>query len=62
MKYPIDLVFLTRGWRIRRIVPSLKPLRVACSFGAAVVLELAAGTAAAVGLAPGQELLWRESE
>jgi hypothetical protein len=62
MKYPIDLVFLTAGWRVRRIVPALRPLRAAWSLGAAMVLELAAGAAAALGLAPGQELLWRDAE
>jgi hypothetical protein len=62
MRYPIDLIFLTPEWRIRRVVPALKPLRVAWSLGAAMVLELAAGAAAALGLAPGQELLWRDAE
>lgn len=62
MQYPIDVVFLTGGWQVRRVVPSLKPLRVAWSFGAAMVLELASGAAAALGLAPGHELSWRESE
>ena len=62
MRHPIDLIFLTGAWRIRRVVPSLKPLRMAWSLGAAMVLELASGAAAALGLAPGQELQWRESE
>jgi uncharacterized membrane protein (UPF0127 family) len=62
MHYPIDLVFLTRNWRVRRVEPSLKPLRIAWSLGAAMVLELASGTAAALGIAPDQELLWKESE
>lgn len=62
MHYPIDLVFLSREWRVRRVVPGLKPLRVAWSLGAAMALELAAGAAAALGLVPGQELLWREAE
>jgi hypothetical protein len=43
-------------------VPALKPLRVAWVLGAAMVLELAAGAATVLGLAPGQELLWRERE
>jgi hypothetical protein len=62
MGYPIDLVFLTRSWHVRRVVPGLKPLRVAWSVGSAMVLELAAGAAATLGLVPGQELQWREAE
>lgn len=62
MRYPIDLVFLTRAWRVRRVVPALKPLRLAGSFGAAMTLELASGAATTLRLAPGQDLLWRDSE
>lgn len=62
MHYPIDLVFLNRQWRILRIIPALNPLRLAWVFGAGMVLELAAGAAAALGLAPGQELSWREAD
>lgn len=62
MSYPIDLVFLTRQWHVRRVVPSLEPLRMAWSLGAAMVLELASGAAAALAIAPGQELVWKETE
>lgn len=56
MTYPIDVVFLDRTGRIRRIVPRLAPWRVAASVGAYQTLELAAGEAARLELLAGQSL------
>lgn len=56
MGYSIDVVFLDRAGRIRRIVPHLKPWRAARHTGACQALELAAGEAARFGLAVGQSL------
>lgn len=56
MTYPIDIVFLDRAGRIRRIVPRLVPWRTAASGGAYQAMELAAGEAARLGLAAGQSL------
>jgi hypothetical protein len=56
MSYPIDVVFLDRAGRIRRIVPHLKPWRTAAFPGAYQTLELAAGEAARLGLRAGQLL------
>ena len=56
MTYPIDVVFLDRAGRIRRIVPRLAPWRYAASVGAYQTLELAAGEAARLGFAAGQSL------
>lgn len=56
MRTPIDVVFLDRTGRIRRIVPRLAPWRAAASVGAYQTLELAAGEAARLGLQAGQSL------
>lgn len=56
MRYPIDVIFLDRAGRIRRIVPRLAPWRAAASIGAHQTLELAAGEAARLGLQAGQSL------
>lgn len=56
MRYSIDVVFLDRAGRIRRIVPHLKPWRTAAFPGAYQTLELAAGEAARLGLQAGQPL------
>lgn len=56
MTYPIDVVFLDRAGKIRRIVPRLVPWRTAAFPGAYQTLELAAGEAARLGLAVGQSL------
>jgi len=56
MRFPIDAVFLDRGLRVVKIVPDLKPWRMAAARGAKVVLEIAAGEAARRGLETGQLL------
>jgi uncharacterized protein len=56
MRFPIDVVFLDRAGRIRRIVPRLAPWRAAASVGAYQTLEMAAGEAARLGLQAGQSL------
>jgi uncharacterized membrane protein (UPF0127 family) len=54
MAWPIDVVFLDRGGVVRKIVPDLRPWRIALARGAHSVLECRAGTAARLGLRPGQ--------
>lgn len=56
MRYPIDVVFLRRDGRVVRIVPRLKPWRAAACRGAHATLELRAGLAEQIGLAPGRRL------
>ncbi|MDP2109564.1 MAG: DUF192 domain-containing protein [Thiobacillus sp.] len=56
MRYAIDVVFLDRAGKIRRIVPRLVPWRTAAFPGAYQTLELAAGEAARLGLQAGQPL------
>ena len=59
MTYPIDVVFLDRAGKIRRIVPRLAPWRAAASAGAYQTLELAAGEAARLELLAGASLASR---
>jgi uncharacterized membrane protein (UPF0127 family) len=58
MRYAIDVVFLDRAGVIQKVVPTLKPWRVAACAGAYQTLELAAGRAAALRMSPGQR--WPE--
>ena len=57
MRYAIDVVFLDRDGVIKKIVPCLKPWRAAACPGAHQTLELAAGQAAKLNLAPGTHML-----
>jgi len=58
MRYPIDLVFLDRTGRVRRVVDSLAPWRmVVRSSGGRDCLELPAGAAAASGTVAGDQLV-----
>lgn len=56
MRFPIDAVFLDRELTVLTIERELPPWRVAARRGARAVLELAAGEADRVGLAPGDRL------
>src|SRR3954454_974422 len=53
MRFPIDAVFLDRELAVRKVVPELKPWRIAFARGAKSVVELSAGEAARRGVAPG---------
>ncbi len=47
MRFPIDVVFLDREFRVVKVVPEMKPFRVTMAFGGArCALELNAGAAA----------------
>jgi uncharacterized membrane protein (UPF0127 family) len=54
MRFAIDAVFCDRDLRVLKVVPALKPWRLAAARGASVVIELAAGAAA--GVEPGDQL------
>ena len=62
MRFPIDAVFLDREQRVLRVVEHLAPWRMAGCRGAKAVVELPAGEAARVGLAPGDRLLLSPAE
>ena len=56
MRFPIDVVFLSREGRILKLCEGLKPFRMAGSWSAAGVLEMGAGMARLLGLEVGQVL------
>jgi len=60
MRYAIDLAYLDRHGRIRRLVPHLRPCRASLCLSAASVLELAAGALERLGLTLDMEATWHE--
>ena len=50
MRYDIDVVFLNNDFTIKKICKHVKPWRCAMSFGAAMVLEMIAGSVEKLGL------------
>ena len=57
MRFPIDAVYLDRDWRIQKVVKNLPPWRgISFCPKAWGCLELAAGEAGRLGLAPGATL------
>lgn len=61
MRFPIDVVFLDRDWRVVGVRHGLRPWRVAGARRAVAALELRAGAAAEVGIEEG-DVLALESE
>ena len=56
MRFAVDAVFLDRDLRVVRVVPNLRPWRLAACRGTRSVLELAAGEAERRGIRPGETL------
>ena len=57
MRFALDIVYLDKDWKILKIVPGLRPwLGLSACPGAWGVLEMTAGEAERLGLAPGQIL------
>lgn len=61
MRFPIDVVFLDRSGVVRKLVPNLRPWRVAFAGRGRDALELGAGEAEARSLQPGDRLEVRPS-
>ena len=59
MRFPIDVVFIDRDWRVVGVRHGLRPWRMAAARRAVAALELPAGAAAAAGVQAG-DLLARE--
>lgn len=57
LRGPIDVVFLGARGDVLRVVPALRPWRLAACRGARRVLELPPGTCARLGVEPGDVLL-----
>jgi uncharacterized protein len=62
MRFPIDVVFLDREWRVVGIRHRLRPWRVAGARRAAAALELPVGAAAAAGINEGDVLAREDRE
>ena len=56
MKVRLDIVFLDKDLKVRKISPDVGPRRISICLRAHSVLELAAGTAAHSGTQPGDQL------
>jgi uncharacterized protein len=57
MRFAIDVVFLDRSDTIVKVVPNLRPWRVAFARRAKTALELPAGAAASLRLEPGMTVV-----
>jgi uncharacterized membrane protein (UPF0127 family) len=63
MRFPIDVVFLDRELRVVKVVPEMKPFRVAMAFGGAhSALELNAGAAVRAQVEAEDELALTDEE
>jgi hypothetical protein len=62
MRFAIDVVFVDKALTIVKIVPNLRPWRIAMALRAKSALELPAGAAATLGLEPGMVLAVGEPE
>jgi hypothetical protein len=56
MKFAIDLVYLDKRRRVRKVRHTVRPWRISGCFGAFSVLELPAGSVAPTGTQPGDQL------
>ena len=61
MGYPIDVIFIDRHGRVRKLVESLPPWRAACCPQAAHTLETCAGSIRRLGLRLRQRLVLKLS-
>ena len=62
MKFPIDVVFLSKSKKILKIRPNMVRGRIALSLRAHSVLELPAGTLESTGTLAGDQLVFEEFE
>jgi uncharacterized protein len=60
MRFPIDVVFLSRDRTVVAVRHGLKPWRMAGARRAVAALELPAGRVAEVGVEPGEVLVFEE--
>jgi uncharacterized membrane protein (UPF0127 family) len=60
MRFPIDVVFLDRDWKVVAVRRQLRPWRVAGARRAVAALELPAGAAAEAGIEEGDVLSLEE--
>jgi uncharacterized membrane protein (UPF0127 family) len=56
MRFAIDVIFVAKEGRVLKIVPAVKPSRIALCLSAFATIEMAAGEAERAGLQVGQRL------
>ena len=56
MKFPIDLVYLDKSRKVRKVRHAVPPWRLSACLTAYSILELPAGTAESSGTMPGDQL------
>ena len=56
MKFPIDLIYLDKRRRVRKVRHAVAPWRMSICLSAHSILELPAGTASSTGTLAGDEL------
>ncbi len=56
MRFPIDLVYVDRALRVKKVRDSVGPWRISACFSAYSIIELPAGVARKTGTKPGDQL------
>ncbi len=62
MKFPIDVLFLSKAKKVLKLRPNMRRSRIALMLRAYSVLELPAGTIESTGTAVGDELTFEKYE
>ena len=62
MRFAIDVIFVDRQSRVRKIAKKLRPWRMSMCLVASSVLELPAGTAESTGTVVGDELVFERNK
>jgi hypothetical protein len=62
MKFPIDVVFLSKSKKVLKVRPNMVRARIALSLRAHSVLELPAGTLESTGTSAGDQLVFEKIE
>lgn len=60
MKFAIDLVYVDKKHKVRKVRNAVPPWRLSACLAAYSILELPAGTARATGTQPGDELVFEK--
>jgi uncharacterized membrane protein (UPF0127 family) len=60
MKFAIDLVYLDRGHKVRKVRHAVPPWRLSACLSAHSILELPAGTARQTGTSAGDQLVFEK--
>lgn len=62
MRFPIDVIFVNRDGRVRKVAAAVRPFRVALGFGAGGALEVPAGAAGQAQVEAGDLLRFSDGD